>query len=123
MKGTPTVEMFQTSVMFHVSGVWGVLVVVVMDEAVVSEVAVVVSRVVVVVVIGWVVVVFWRVVEGDVEEVTGKLSVVAVGEVVLLDEPVAEEPLEPSVQPLMMTNPEIRNIRRSNETFFIVVPP
>jgi hypothetical protein len=73
--------MFQTSVMFHVSGVWGVLVVVVLDEVVVSEVAVVVSRVVVVVVIGWVVVVFWRVVEGDVEEVASGLSVVvAVGE-------------------------------------------
>ncbi|WP_198362307.1 hypothetical protein [Thermococcus profundus] len=47
MNGTPTVETFQTSVMFQVSGFWGVAVVV-LDEAVVSEVAGAVSGVVVV---------------------------------------------------------------------------
>ncbi|WP_167909391.1 hypothetical protein [Thermococcus sp. Bubb.Bath] len=51
------------------------------------------------------------------------LSVVVVWKVVLPGELAVEEPPEPPIQPLVMTNPEIRKTRISSETFLMFILP
>jgi hypothetical protein len=63
------------------------------------------------------------VVEEAVGDVVDELLVVVVWDVVPSCELVVEGPLEPPIQPLVMTNPEIRKIRISNEAFLIFIPP